>query len=182
MEGKMLYGVIWEMVIEEDLFSEEDVKRRIGLACAAFGGFGKMWIEKSISIATKMKLYYTLVVPVLLYGSECWSLRKEDERRLLVAEMSWLRRIIGRSRREKVRNEQIREELGAEETVVQKIKKRRQTTVIWTGGKAGGEKITKCNFTWTCRGKEKQRETEEDLDGQCHGRPEREEHRLDQDW
>src|SRR6218665_706939 len=49
-------------------------------------------------------------------------------------------------------------------------------------GKDGGEKITKCSFTWTCRGKEKQRETEEDLDGQCQGRPEREEHRLDQDW
>src|SRR6218665_3085952 len=65
------------------------------------------------------------VVPVLLYGSECWSLRKEDERRLLVAEMSWLGRIIGRSRREKVRNEQTREELGAQETVVQKMKKRR---------------------------------------------------------
>jgi len=34
----------------------------------------------------------------------------------------------------------------------------------------------------TCRGKEKQRETEEDLDGQCQGRPEREKYRLDQDW
>ena len=42
-----------------------------------------------------------------------------------MAEMSWLRRIIGRSKREKVRNEQTREEVGAEETVVQKIKKRR---------------------------------------------------------
>ena len=42
-----------------------------------------------------------------------------------MAEMSWLRRIIGRSRREKVRNGQTREELGAEETVVQKIKERR---------------------------------------------------------
>jgi len=82
--------------------------------------------RNSISIAAKMKLYYALlVVPVLLYGSECWILRKEDERILLVAEMSLVRRIIGRSRREKVRNEQTREELGAEETVVQKIKKRR---------------------------------------------------------
>src|SRR6218665_202736 len=87
--------------------------------------FLKIWREKSISIATKMKLYYALVVPVLLYGSECWSLRKEDKRRLLVAEMRWLRRILGRSRREKVRKEQTREELGDEETVVQKIKKRR---------------------------------------------------------
>ena len=54
--------------------------------------------------------------------------------------------------------------------------------MVWTRGKDGGEKITKCSFTWTCRWKEKQRETEEDLDGQFQGRPEREEHRLDQDW
>ena len=53
-------------LITEDGRYEEDVKRRIGLACAAFGGLGKMWREKSISIATKMKLYYALVVPVLL--------------------------------------------------------------------------------------------------------------------
>jgi hypothetical protein len=72
-----------------------------------------------------MKLYYTLVEPVLLYGSECWCLRKEDERRLLVAEMSWLRRIMGRSRRERIRNEKTREELGADETIVEKIRKRR---------------------------------------------------------
>ena len=41
---------------------EEDVKRRIGLACAASGELRKMWSEKSISIATKMKLYAALVV------------------------------------------------------------------------------------------------------------------------
>src|SRR6218665_3861363 len=76
---------------------------------------------KSVGLAEQQRIF----LPVLLYGSECWSLREEDERMLLVAEMSWLRRIIGRSRREKVRNEQTREELGAEETVVQKIKKRR---------------------------------------------------------
>src|SRR6218665_1763178 len=71
-------------LITEDGRCEEDVKRRIGLACAAFGGLGKIRREKSISIATKMKLYYALVVPVWLHGSECWSLRKEDERRLVL--------------------------------------------------------------------------------------------------
>jgi len=64
------------------------------------------------------------VLPVLMYGSECWTLRKEDERRLLVAEMAWLRRIRGRSRRESIRNEKTREELGVEETVIEKIKRR----------------------------------------------------------
>lgn len=112
-------------LITEDGRCEEDIKRRIGLACTAFGKLGKMWKAKNISIRTKMKLYHTLVEPVLLYGSECWCLRKEDEQRLLVAEMSWLRRIIGRSRREKIRNEKTREELGVDETIVEKIKKRR---------------------------------------------------------
>ena len=88
-------------LMTEDGSCTEDIKRRCGLACAAFGGLNKMWKAKNITIKTKMKLYHALVEPVILYGSECWCLRKEDERRLLVAEMGWLKRIRGRSRREK---------------------------------------------------------------------------------
>lgn len=112
-------------VITEDGNCTEDIKRRCGLACAAFGGLNKMWRAKNISVTTKMRLYHTLVEPVLLYGSECWTLRKEDERRLLVVEMSWLRRIKGISRRDKIRNTTTRRELRAEETVIEKIQKRR---------------------------------------------------------
>jgi len=43
-------------LISEDGRCEEDVKQRIGLACAAFGGLREMWREKSFSIRTKMKL------------------------------------------------------------------------------------------------------------------------------
>jgi len=48
-----------------------------------------------------MKFYSALVLPVLLYVSESWTLRKEDERRLLAAEMAWLRRIRGNQTEEK---------------------------------------------------------------------------------
>ena len=61
---------------------------------------------------------------------------------------------ICRSRNEKVRNEQTREELGAQETVVY-TKDPEKDTVVWTRGTDGGEKTTKCSFTWACRGKEK---------------------------
>jgi len=74
--------------LTEDGRYTEDIRRRIDLACAAFGKLDKMWITKSISLKTKMKLYWALVLPVLMYGSDCWTLRKEDERRLLVAEMA----------------------------------------------------------------------------------------------
>ena len=39
--------------------------------------------------------------------------------------MAWLRMIRCRSRRERIRNEKTREDLGAEETVIEKIKRRR---------------------------------------------------------
>src|SRR6218665_2179843 len=66
----------------------------------------------------------------MMYGSECWCLRKEDERRILVAGMNWLRRILGRSRRDRIRNEITRKELGLQVTLVDKIRKRRLT---WFG-------------------------------------------------
>src|SRR6218665_1470424 len=54
--------------------------------------------------------------------------------------------------------------------------------MVWTWGTGGRRKTTNRGFTWTSGGKEKQREAEEDMDGQCQLRPEGEKHRLDQDW
>ena len=66
------------------------------------------------------------VIPVLRYGSECWCMRKRDERKLVAAEMGWLRRIIGMKRRDRLRNEVIRERLQQEETKLQKVIKKRR--------------------------------------------------------
>jgi len=60
-----------------------------------------MWRTRNISLKTKMKFYSALILPVLMYGSECWTPRKEDERRLLVAEMTWLRRRLEAEAEEK---------------------------------------------------------------------------------
>jgi len=35
------------------------------------------------------------------------------------------------------------------------IRMNMNTIVVWTRGTDGGEKTTKCSFTWACRGKEK---------------------------
>jgi len=112
------------------------------------------------------------VVPVLLFGSECWSLRKEYVRRLLAHVRDELTEKNQRQNyveEKKIINEQTKEELGAQETVVQEIKKR---MLLYSGlyvERMEGERLPKCSSrpTWTCRGKEKQREAEEVLDGQC---------------
>jgi hypothetical protein len=44
---------------------------------------------------TRIKLYNTLALPVLLYGSETWTIKAGDARRISVAEMKYMRRTAG---------------------------------------------------------------------------------------
>ena len=44
---------------------------------------------------TTIKLYNTLTLPVLLYGSEMWTVRARDGRRITAAEMKYMRRTAG---------------------------------------------------------------------------------------
>ena len=41
---------------------------------------------------TRIKLYNTLGLPVLLYGSETWTIKASDGRRITAAEIKYMRR------------------------------------------------------------------------------------------
>ena len=56
-----------------------DIEKHVGLASAVIGQLYKIWKSKEITIKTKFIVYQVLVMPVLLYGAECWTMRKEDE-------------------------------------------------------------------------------------------------------
>ena len=60
----------------------------------------------------KIKLYMTVIRPVLLYGAECWTVRKMEEKVLEKTEMRMLRRIKGVTLRDRVKSVDIRKELG----------------------------------------------------------------------
>ena len=47
--------------------------------------------DKKVSIKLKSKLYKTVVRPAMVYGSECWSLRKQEEQCLHSTKMKMLR-------------------------------------------------------------------------------------------
>ena len=44
---------------------------------------------------TRIKLYNTLALSVLLYGSETWTVKARDARRITAAEMKYMRRTAG---------------------------------------------------------------------------------------
>ena len=43
----------------------------------------------------RIALYNTLALPVLLYGSETWTIKASDARRITAAEMKYVRRTAG---------------------------------------------------------------------------------------
>jgi len=60
---------------------------------------------------TRLKLYNTLALPVLLYGSESWTIKARDARRITAAEMKYMRRTAGYTLTDHKTNTQITKEL-----------------------------------------------------------------------
>ena len=54
------------------------------------------------------KLYTTVVCSAMVYGSERWALRKQEEQRLNTTEMKMLRCSQGKTRKDRIENETIR--------------------------------------------------------------------------
>ena len=77
----------------------------------------------------KVKLYMTVIKPVLLNGAECWTLRKKEEQILEKTEMRMLLRIKGVTLGDKVKSVDIRKELGV--TSIQE--KVREMRLRWYG-------------------------------------------------
>ena len=60
---------------------------------------------------TRIKLCNTLPLPVLLYGSETWTVKASDAGRITAAEMKYMRRIAGYDWTDYETNSQIAKEL-----------------------------------------------------------------------
>ena len=61
-----------------------------------------------------MSIFNSIYCPTLLYGSESWTLDSADKSRLQAAEMKFLRRTVGKTKRDKIRNTRIREQVKAD--------------------------------------------------------------------
>ena len=101
--------------------STNDIKSRIRKAGAAFQRLNSIWTSRNISNHT-MQLYQTLVLSILLYGAESWTMKKDDdENRLHVFEMTCLCRILGVTRLDKIPNTKIKESLNLDQDVLNRI-------------------------------------------------------------
>jgi len=82
-------------LINFDNDNSAEIKKRILMANKGFYGLKRQFRSQFLSIKNKIKLYETLIRPVLAYGSETWVLSKSDEAILGVFERKILRAIFG---------------------------------------------------------------------------------------
>ena len=76
--------------------SDEEINRRLGLAWGVMSSLGvRVWRSRHLSRRTKVEVFKRLVLPVLLYGCETWTLTKKLRARLDAFGTINLRRILG---------------------------------------------------------------------------------------
>ena len=77
---------------------QKEIKCRLKAGNSCYYSVQTLLSFQLLSMNLKIKINITIILPVVLNGSEAWSLRSREERRLRVFENRILRRIFGSKR------------------------------------------------------------------------------------
>jgi len=116
-------------------YIQEEIKSRLKSGNACYYSVQNLLSSRLLSKNLKIKMYRTIILPVVLHGCETWSLTLREERRLRVFENRVLRSVFGSKRDEvtgewrKLYNEELRD-LYSLPSIVLVVKSRRMR---WAG-------------------------------------------------
>jgi Reverse transcriptase (RNA-dependent DNA polymerase)/Endonuclease/Exonuclease/phosphatase family len=134
-------------VIANNGSCDKEIRVRLGKANATFGRLNTVWRDKGLSISTKTRLYRALVLTTLLYGAETWAMTKANLKKLEAAHHRWMRKILGVTWKDKIKNEDIRKR-----TLMEKLEDiLKKTRMRWLGHihRSNEERIVKQSLNWT---------------------------------
>ncbi|KAJ4430005.1 hypothetical protein ANN_22213 [Periplaneta americana] len=119
--------------------NREEIKRRINMGNACYYSVEKLLSSSLLSKNLKVRIYKTVILPVVPYGCETWTLTLREEQRLKVFENKVLRKIFGAKRDEvtgewrRLHNAELHA-LYSSPDIIRNIKSRR---LRWAGHVAG---------------------------------------------
>ena len=108
------------MTQDGDLLPE--IKGRIALGWAAFSKVANIMKNRKTSMNVKRNVHNEYVLPVIVYGSETWALKKAHMELLSVAQRKMERIMLGITLRDLKRNNWIRRQTGVND-IIDVIKK-----------------------------------------------------------
>ncbi|KAJ4439081.1 hypothetical protein ANN_15038 [Periplaneta americana] len=115
--------------------TREEIKRRINMGNACYYSVEKLLSSSQLSKNLKVRIYKTVILPVVLYGCETWTLTLREEHRFRVFENKVLRKIFGAKQDEvtgewrKLHNTELHA-LYSSPDIIRNIKSRR---LRWAG-------------------------------------------------
>ena len=129
LEGQLLETVNDFVYLGSNMSSsatlDTEIKRRIAKASSTMSRLSKrVWDNKKVTKATKMKVYQACVISILLYGSESWATKAHQENQLESFHMRCLRRIFGIKWHDRVTNTEVLEEADTLSIHLQLCKRR----------------------------------------------------------
>ena len=84
-----------------------DISHRSAITRAAMQSLENQIWRSRLAISTKLKLYNTCILPIFLYGSDCWAMSKTDARKIDALDQWCLRMLLSRWY-QFVRNDDVR--------------------------------------------------------------------------
>jgi hypothetical protein len=88
------------MTVTNTNFIQEEIKRTMNSSNACYRSVQNVLSSCLLSRSVNIRVYKIIILPVILYGFETWSLTLREEYRLSVFENRFLRRIFGPKRDE----------------------------------------------------------------------------------
>ena len=88
--------------------AEDDIKNHLGKAIGAFNKLAKIWRSGQLSKNTKIRIFKSNIIAVLLYGCETWRMTKRDKATLDTFLHKCLQRLLKIYWPMKVSNEEVR--------------------------------------------------------------------------
>ena len=107
-----------------DGICERDAIHRLNEGYRAWKTLKSVLSNRGLGIKAKKCLYEGVIVPTALYGAEAWGMRIAQRRKVNVLEMKCLRSLVGVSRMDRVRKEEVRRRAGIERVLASRADQR----------------------------------------------------------
>ena len=103
---------------------ERDVVHRMNEGYRAWGELKSVLSSRGLWVKAKKCLYEGVIVPTALYGAEAWGMKRAERKKVNILEMKFLRSLVGVSRIDIVRNEEVRRRAGIERKLASRADQR----------------------------------------------------------
>lgn len=148
--------------IQENGKQEIEINNRVEKTLKLFFAMQNVFInKKEISKKTKINIFKTIYRPILTFGCESWVLSQRQKSKIQAIEMKYLRRVREVTKRDKLRNTKIRDDLQIQSTLnfienrqlswwghLQRMSNTRPVKQVWQSKAQKGKQRGRPRQTW----------------------------------